>query len=226
MMDFSFLLDIFYVKTLFQGILVTIVLALIAVLLGTLIAIIPTYFRLSKHKILKFIGTSYVEIIRGTPLLVQVMLIYAFIQLPIMTVLGMDFGAFLLGMFALIINSSAYASETFRAGILSVERGQLEAGLSLGMSQTSTMMHVIIPQAVKNIMPSLGNEFVTLIKETSIFMYLGIAELMYSAQIIKTATYRTKEVYIITALMYFILTFTTSKIMTKLEKKMRKQDEK
>ncbi|WP_264230283.1 amino acid ABC transporter permease [Acholeplasma laidlawii] len=225
-MDFSFLLDLFYVKTLLQGVLITIVLALIAVLMGTLIAVIPTYFRLSKHKILNFIGGSYVEIIRGTPLLVQVMLIYAIVKLPVMTVLGMDFGAFLLGMVALIINSSAYASETFRAGILSIEKGQKEAGLSLGMTEKSTMLHIIMPQAIKNIMPSLGNEFVTLIKETSIFMYLGIAELMYSAQIVKTSTYRTKEVYIVTALLYFVLTFTTSKLMSKLEKRMRKQDEK
>lgn len=225
-MDFSFLLDLFYVKTLLQGVLITIVLALIAVLMGTLIAAIPTYFRLSKHKILNFIGGSYVEIIRGTPLLVQVMLIYAIVKLPVMTVLGMDFGAFLLGMVALIINSSAYASETFRAGILSIEKGQKEAGLSLGMTEKSTMLHIIMPQAIKNIMPSLGNEFVTLIKETSIFMYLGIAELMYSAQIVKTSTYRTKEVYIVTALLYFVLTFTTSKLMSKLEKRMRKQDEK
>ncbi|MBG0762206.1 amino acid ABC transporter permease [Acholeplasma laidlawii] len=225
-MDFSFLLDLFYVKTLLQGVIITIVLALIAVLMGTLIAVIPTYFRLSKRKILNFIGGSYVEIIRGTPLLVQVMLIYAFVKLPVMTVLGMDFGAFLLGMVALIINSSAYASETFRAGILSIEKGQKEAGLSLGMTEKSTMLHIIMPQAIKNIMPSLGNEFVTLIKETSIFMYLGIAELMYSAQIVKTSTYRTKEVYIVTALLYFVLTFTTSKLMSKLEKRMRKQDEK
>lgn len=225
-MDFSFLLDLFYVKTLLQGVLITIVLALIAVLMGTLIAVIPTYFRLSKHKILNFIGGSYVEIIRGTPLLVQVMLIYAIVKLPVMTVLGMDFGAFLLGMVALIINSSAYASETFRAGILSIEKGQKEAGLSLGMTKKSTMLHIIMPQAIKNIMPSLGNEFVTLIKETSIFMYLGIAELMYSAQIVKTSTYRTKEVYIVTAILYFVLTFTTSKLMSKLEKRMRKQDEK
>ncbi|WIF89138.1 amino acid ABC transporter permease [Acholeplasma laidlawii] len=225
-MDFSFLLDLFYVKTLLQGVIITIVLALIAVLMGTLIAVIPTYFRLSKHKILNYIGGSYVEIIRGTPLLVQVMLIYAFVKLPVMTVLGMDFGAFLLGMVALIINSSAYASETFRAGILSIEKGQKEAGLSLGMTEKSTMLHIIMPQAIKNIMPSLGNEFVTLIKETSIFMYLGIAELMYSAQIVKTSTYRTKEVYIVTALLYFVLTFTTSKLMSKLEKRMRKQDEK
>lgn len=225
-MDFSFILDIFYLKTLFQGLLITVLLALIAVILGTIIALLPTYFRLSKHKLLNFIGASYVEIIRGTPLLVQVMLLYAFIQLPVITVLGMDFSAFLLGMFALIINSSAYASETFRAGILSIDRGQFEASLSLGMNQPNAMLHIIMPQAIKNIMPALGNEFVTLIKETSIFMYLGIAEMMYSAQIIKTATYRTKEVYIITALLYFVLTFTTSKLMQKLEVRMRKQDEK
>lgn len=225
-MDFSFILDTFYLKTLFQGLLITVLLALIAVILGTIIALLPTYFRLSKHKVLNFIGASYVEIIRGTPLLVQVMLLYAFIQLPVITVLGMDFSAFLLGMFALIINSSAYASETFRAGILSIDRGQFEASLSLGMNQPNTMLHIIMPQAIKNIMPALGNEFVTLIKETSIFMYLGIAEMMYSAQIIKTATYRTKEVYIITALLYFVLTFTTSKLMQKLEVRMRKQDEK
>src|SRR5690625_7217535 len=115
-MDFSFILDRFYLKTLFQGLLITVLLALIAVVLGTIIALLPTYFRLSKHKILNFIGASYVEIIRGTPLLVQVMVLYAFIQLPVITVLGMYFSAFLRVIFALIINSSDYASDTFIDG--------------------------------------------------------------------------------------------------------------
>lgn len=224
-MNFDFLLDSNYVNTLINGLLMTLVLALIAVAIGSIFGIIPAFMRLSKNKVLRFIGQAYVEIIRGTPLLVQVLIIYSLVKLPITIILGIDLSSFIPGMLALIINASAYIAELIRGGIQSVDKGQTEAALSLGLTNTQTMRHVVMPQAIKNILPSLGNEFASLIKETSIFMYLGIAELMYAAQIVKNGTYRMMEVYIVTAVLYFTLTFTTARLMGFVEKKLRKHDE-
>lgn len=199
----------------------TLLLAVISVVLGTILGLIPAFLRLSSNKLAKFIGTAYVEIIRGTPLLVQVLLIYSMIKLKVFIFLGVDLSSFIPGMLALLINSSAYVSEVIRGGILSVDKGQREAGLSLGLTQGTIMKKIIMPQAVKNIIPALGNEFVTMIKETSIFMYLGIAELMYSALIIRSDTYAIKETYIVVALLYFLLTYPTSKWMSSIERRLK-----
>lgn len=225
-MDFSFILDPYYIGLLLSGLVMTLVLAIISVVLGSLLGLIPALLRLSSHKTLNLIGTSYVEIIRGTPLLVQVLLIYSFIKLPVTLFLGIDLSSFIPGMLALLINSSAYVSEIIRGGILSVDRGQTEAALSLGFSKSKTMRIVILPQAIKHIIPALGNEFVTMIKETSIFMYLGIAELMYMASMVKAGTYAVKETYIVVAILYFVLTFPTAKLMGALERRLKKSDAK
>lgn len=225
-MDFSFILDPYYIGLLFSGLLMTLLLAIISVVLGSMLGLNPALMRLSSQKILNLMGTTYVEIIRGTPLLVQVLLIYSFIKLPVTLFLGIDLSSFIPGMLALLINSSAYVSEIIRGGILSVDRGQTEAALSLGFSKSKTMRVVILPQAIKHIIPALGNEFVTMIKETSIFMYLGIAELMYMASMVKAGTYAVKETYIVVAVLYFVLTFPTAKLMGALERRLKKSDAK
>jgi polar amino acid transport system permease protein/polar amino acid transport system substrate-binding protein len=225
-MDFSFILDPYYIGLLFSGLLMTLLLAIISVVLGSMLGLIPALMRLSSKKIFNLMGTTYVEIIRGTPLLVQVLLIYSFIKLPVTLFLGIDLSSFFPGMLALLINSSAYVSEIIRGGILSVDRGQTEAALSLGFSKSKTMRVVILPQAIKHIIPALGNEFVTMIKETSIFMYLGIAELMYMASMVKAGTYAVKETYIVVAVLYFVLTFPTAKLMGALERRLKKSDAK
>ena len=225
-MDFSFVFEAYYLEILFKGLLMTLLLAVISVVLGSLLGLIPAFFRLSKHKVLRFLGSAYVEIIRGTPLLVQVLLIYSFVKLKVTMVMGIDLSSFIPGMLALLINSSAYVSEVIRGGILSVDKGQKEAALSLGLKESTVMNKIILPQAVKNIIPALGNEFVTMIKETSIFMYLGIAELMYSAMMIRSETYRVKETYIVVALMYFLLTFPTSKWMGYIERRLKANEQK
>lgn len=214
------LLSFKYFKLLLQGLLLTVILAILAVIFGSLLGLLITLMRLSNNKIINNIAKVYVEVIRGTPLLVQVLLIYSFFNIPVLLFLGIDLSSFIPGMLALLINSSAYVSEIFRGGILSVDKGQKEAGLSLGMSEKKVMSKIILPQAIKNIIPSLGNEFISLIKETSIFMYLGVAELMYNASIIKAETFQIKQIYIITALLYLILTLSTSKIMSYYEKKL------
>lgn len=225
-MNFSFLNDPYYIEIFLKGLSMTLLLAIISVLLGSVLGFIPALMRMSSHKVLKYISITYTEIIRGTPLLVQVLLIYSMVDIPVTIFLGIDLSSFVPGMIALLINSSAYISEVIRAGITSVDRGQTEASLSLGLNKTQTMMHIILPQAVKNILPALGNEFVTMIKETSIFMYLGIAELMYSAVIVRSSTYAVKESYIVVAVLYFILTFPTSKLMSYIERRMKTADAK
>lgn len=225
-MDFSFILDPYYIKIFLGGLGMTLLLAGISVVLGSLLALVIAFTRLSKRKSISMVATAYVEVIRGTPLLVQVLLIYSFIQLPVTLFLGLDLSVFLPGMLALLINSSAYVSEVIRAGITSVDKGQTEAAMSLGFSKNQTMRKIIMPQAIKNIMPALGNEFVTMIKETSIFMYLGVSELMYSAVIIRSQTYLVKESYIVVAVLYFLLTFPTAKLMSYFERKLKKSDAK
>lgn len=225
-MNFKFILDPYYIGIFLQGLGMTILLAVLSVILGSLLGLIPAFMRLSKSKVLKYSATAYVEIIRGTPLLVQVLLIYSFVQMPVTLFIGIDLSSFIPGMLALLINSSAYVSEVIRGGILSVDRGQKEAALSLGLSDAQTMKRIILPQAIKNIIPALGNEFVTMIKETSIFMYLGIAELMYSAVIVRSQTYLVKEAYIIVAILYFALTFPTSKLMAYIERRLKVSDAK
>lgn len=223
-MDFSFLLNARYVGILFVGLFLTLVLAVIAVGSGTMLALVPAFLRLSGNRILRFLGTAYVELIRGTPLLVQVLIVYSFFRMPVTLFLGIDLSSFIPGMIALLVNSSAYVAEVIRGGILSVDRGQSEAAASLGMTRGLAMRKIILPQAVKNIVPALGNEFVTLIKETSIFMYLGIAELMYAATIVRTSTYAVKESYIVAAVLYFLLTFPTAKLMGLLERRLKRSD--
>ncbi|OHE27824.1 MAG: hypothetical protein A2084_03185 [Tenericutes bacterium GWC2_39_45] len=203
----------------------TLMLAFLAVLLGGILAMVPALMRLSKNKFLRVPATAYVEIIRGTPMLVQVLLIYQLLNIPLFLIGGLDMGSFIPGLVALVINSSAYVSEIIRGGILAVDKGQTEAARSLGMSSTMTMKKIILPQAIKNIFPALGNEFVTIIKETSIFMYLGIAELMYQVGILKASSPAVTELYIVAGLMYLVLTYPLSKLMNKIEGRLRHADE-
>ena len=221
LLDFDFLLNPNNIAMLFQGLFMTLILAFLAVMLGAILAILPAFMRMSKNKILKGIATTYVEVIRGTPMLVQVLIIYQLMKLPLILFLSIDMGSFIPGLVALVINSSAYMSEIIRACILAVDKGQTEAARSLGMSQTQTMIKIILPQAINNIIPALGNEFVTIIKETSIFMYLGVAELMFQVNIIKSNTFRVTEVYMVAGVLYMILTIPLSKLMNLLEMRLR-----
>ena len=225
-MDFSFLLDGYYLNLLFQGLLVTLILALIAVFFGLLLALILSLIRLANRKPLTWFVIAYVEVIRGTPIVVQLIIVYSLMKLPVLLLGGVDISPFIPGMVTLLINSSAYLSEVLRAGINSVDIGQSEAAWSLGLTQKQTLHKIILPQALKNVLPALGNEFVTLIKETSVLMYLGVSELTYQAAMIKSETYSYMESYLVAAFLYFLLTYPTSKLMIYLEKRMKKADAK
>ncbi|HOI85207.1 MAG TPA: amino acid ABC transporter permease [Acholeplasmataceae bacterium] len=226
LLNFSFLNNPYSISLLLQGLGMTLVLAILAVFLGSILALVPALMRLSPIKALSIPATAYVEIIRGTPMLVQVLLIYQLLNIPLFLIGGIDMGSFVPGLVALVINSSAYVSEIIRGGILAVDRGQTEAARSLGLTQTQTMQHIILPQAIKNIFPALGNEFVTIIKETSIFMYLGVAELMYQVGILKASSPAVTELYITAGILYLILTYPLSKLMNFIERRLRHADAK
>ena len=178
--------------------------------------------KMSKISIFRWISSVYIEIVRGTRLCVQVRLNYfGLAQFGIdFTEIGPFPGKMVTGMFALAINSGAYVAEILRSGIQAVDKGQMEAARSLGMSYSATMRYVIVPQAIKNVLPALANEFITLVKESAIVSTIGVQELMFKSLSVKNQTYRAFEPLIIAALIYFVITFTLSKLVGILEKKL------
>ena len=217
-LDFSFMSD--YYSFFIDGAKITIILAIFTVFFGVVLGILLALLRLSKNKLLKFLGTAYVEFIRGTPLLVQLYII--FYGLP--NLIGFALPDMLAAVLALSMNSGAYIAEIIRAGIQAVDKGQMEAARSLGMGYGSTMRYIIIPQAVKNILPALGNEFIVVIKESSIVSVIGIGELMYNADTVRGNTFKPFEPLMVAAFMYFIMTFTLSKLMGRFERRMKNGD--
>lgn len=211
----------------------TILLAVLAVVIGVLIGILLAICRVGKNRPLKFLSTAYVEFIRGTPLLVQLFIIYYGLQAigirfpdsPVISkILGINFADFMAGVITMGINSGAYVCEIFRAGIQSIDRGQSEAARSLGLSQAKTFRYIIIPQAIRNVLPALGNEFVVVIKESSIVSIIGIADLMYKANTVRGNTFQPFEPLLVAALAYFLLTFPLSKLLARIERRMRTHD--
>jgi len=203
-----------------RGAEITIILALCAVLFGTVLGLGLTLLRRSKIKPISIIATAYVEFVRGTPLLVQIYIIY--IGLPKLT--GLDMSDMAVGAVALSLNSSAYISEIIRAGIDAVDKGQMEAARSLGMTQGQAMLEVVIPQAFKNILPALGNEFIAVIKESSMVSVIGVAELMYNAGIVRGNTALGLEPVIIAAVIYFVITFTLTRCLGYVERRLKASD--
>lgn len=188
---------------------------LIGILIGVVIALIRSYHDKSgKLKLLDTISRIYVNIIRGTPVVLQLMIIYYVIFETV------DINIVLVGVLAFGINSGAYVAEIIRAGINSVPNGQMEAGLSLGLTYWQTMRYIILPQAVKNILPALCNEFITLIKETSVGAYIGIVELTKASDIIASRTYDYFFPLIIIAIIYLILTLGLTKLVNILERRL------
>jgi polar amino acid transport system permease protein len=217
-LDFSFLGR--YAGYFVSGAGVTLYLSFFTVLFGTLLGLFISLMKLSSVRVLRWLATGYVEFIRGTPLLVQVLVI--FYAIPIFT--PWDLPDMVAGILALSINSAAYIAEIFRAGIENIDKGQTEAARSLGMSKSLTMRLIIIPQAIKNILPALGNEFIVVVKESSIVMFIGISELMYNAQIVKSKTFLAFEPFFVAALVYFIITFTLSRLLRRFERRLKVSD--
>ena len=225
--NFSFLpkYGAFFVR----GVEYTLMLAIVSVSLAVIPAMLLALMRLSRNKVVKTISGAYIAVFRSTPMLVQLSIIYfglfGVISIPRVTILGfVDLSRFIPGVVALALNSSAYVAEIFRAGILAVDAGQMEAARSLGLSKWQGMKLVVLPQAIKNVLPALANEVVTMVKESSICSMLGMAELMFGAKAVASTTYISLAPYTLAALIYFCINYPASKAIEAVERRMRRGD--
>lgn len=222
-MDFSFLTEyyMFYVK----GVQSTILLSVFTILLGIVIGVFLALMKLSRFRLARIVAASYIEFIRGTPVLVQLYIIYyglpqIGVDFSVITIFGDDFPDIMAAILTLSINSSAYVAEIIRAGIQSIDTGQSEAARSLGLPYKMTMRYVVLPQAFRNILPALGNEFITVIKTSSIVSIIGISELMYKADTVRGNIFQPFEPLVVAAILYFILTYSLSRLLGVLERRM------
>lgn len=219
-MDFSFLPN--YWAYFNQGILVTILVSVLVVFFGVLIGILVALIKYSRLKGLDALVSFYVWIFRGTPMVVQIMIAFSwmhFHQLPIVPfgVLDLDFTRLVPGMIILSLNSGAYISETIRSGLEAVPKGQLEAAYSLGLSPIHTVRYILMPQAIKTSLPALGNELITIIKDSSLLQTIGVMELWNGAQTVVTATYLPIEPLVLAALYYLLLTTVLAFLLKQME---------
>ena len=203
---------------LLDGIGITIKISLLAVVIGIAIGLVIAFCNLSKSKIFNCIGKVYTDVIRGTPSVTQLMIIYFVVFATV------DWEKWIFAAIAFGINSGAYVSEIIRAGILSIDKGQTEAGRSLGLNGAQTMQYVVIPQAVKNIFPALCNEFIVLIKETAIVGYIGLVDIQKAGDLIKSATFEAFMPLIATAIIYFVLIKILTVALARVEAALRKSE--
>ena len=211
------ILEEYWQVFLFTGLKNTLLLTIISVALGTLLGTVVAMGKMSKFAPLRWLVSVYIEVLRGTPILLQLYLFY-FVLPQILPFLKLS--QFMWVSIALCVNSSAYVSEVIRSGIQAVDKGQTEAARSLGMSESQTMLRIILPQAVRNILPALGNEFIMMLKETSLASTFFLGDLMTSYAIVKGVTYLTLEPMTIVAIIYLCITFPLSKVVERFEKKM------
>ena len=221
--------DIFTTENLLfmlRGAGVSLILALGAVVIGCVIGILFAAAKLSGSKVLRFIGNVYVEIFRGTPMLLQVLFFYLGVPVLYQRITGTRMSAdpYLVGLIALSCNSGAYQTELIRSGIQSVDRGQWEAGETLGIPYPVMMKEIILPQAFKLIIPPLVSEFITLIKDSSLISNIGALELLYSAQVLGKRYYDYLDPLILAGIMYLCMTVVTSYISKKVERRMAQSD--
>ena len=203
-------------KFLLSGLTTTVYISLVSIIISMLIGLIIAIPSLAKNKLLTCINIVYVEIVRAVPLLVLILWIYY--GLPIMT--GISFSPFVSGIIALAISESAFQAEIFRAGINSIKKAQWEAGSSLGLNFFKRLRLVILPQAIKNILPAIGNQFVYVLKMSSLVSIIGIGDLTRKANELVVTTYRPLEIYTFLILEYLILILVVSFFVRKLEKKL------
>ena len=193
--------------------------ALVGVVLGFLLAVIrSTHDKQGNVKILNVIAQIYITVIRGTPVVVQLLIIYYVIFASV------NINKVIVAILAFGLNSSAYVAEIFRSGIMSIDEGQFEAGRSLGFNYVQTMRYIILPQAFKNVLPALGNEFIVLLKETSVSGYIAMEDLTKGGDIIRSRTYDAFMLLIVVAIIYLVMVLIFSKLVTMLERRLRNSD--
>ncbi len=213
-----------YYPVFMEGIRWTLLVSALAVICGVILGTILCFMKRSKKSVLniplpKVIASVYIEFIRGTPLLLQIFIVYFG-----STSFGLRLTPLVACVIALSLNSGAYVAEIIRSGINAIDIGQLEAARSLGMGQSMAMRHIILPQAIKNILPAIGNEFVAVIKDSSMASAIGVTEITYGSKLVTGATYRSFEPLIVAAICYFIITFTLGRLMAYLERRFKASD--
>lgn len=211
-----------------EGIVNTLIIAAFTVFFGTIFGTLMSSMRMSKILPLKWLAVAYIEFIRGTPLMVQLMFIFYGLPMVGFTLPDIswipNFSRFSAGIIAMSINSCAYVAEIIRSGVQAVDVGQMEAARSVGFSHGQAMCLVVLPQAIKNILPALANELVTMVKESSICSVLGMTELIWGAKTVATTTYKTLSPYVLAALVYFVINYPAGKAIEAIERRMRRGD--
>ena len=200
---------------------VTVQITALSVLIGIIIGLFVGIARISTYRVVHLIAAVYVDFLRGTPLLVQIFLVY--FALPVVT--GQRIDPFVAAIAACSINSSAYVAEIFRAGIQSIDAGQMEAGRSLGMTWAQTMRYIIVPQAARRVIPPLGNEFIALLKDSSLVSVIGFEELTRRGQLIIARTYASLEIWLCVAIIYLVMTVSISRLVAWLERRYKIDDQ-
>ncbi len=201
-----------------NGLKVTAIITLLAMLIGTILGILLALMKISRVKILRGISGLYIDIIRGTPLVVQLLIIYFVVFASV------DISKTFVAVVAFGLNGGAYIAEIIRAGILGVDKGQFEAGRSLGLTHTQTMARIIMPQAIKNILPTYANEFIVMVKETAVAGYIAIEDLTKAGDMIRGSTYEAFLPLLAVALIYLLINWPLSKLFKRVEERMRKSD--
>ncbi len=206
---------------LIEGLSATILLSLMTVVFGTVFGAVLALVKIGRIKVLKWIVNAVVEVIRGTPMLLQLYISTFLVPVIIPAMNELENKKLICISMTLILNSAAYVSEIIRSGIEAVDKGQTEAARSLGLNGTTTMTNIVLPQAVKNILPALGNEFITVIKETSLASTFYVGELMTTYHIIVGKTHNSLPILMIIGIVYFILNFVLSKALGAFERRMK-----
>lgn len=217
-LDFSQIVP--YIPFILQGVWVTLKFVSMSILVGFILGTILALFKITEVPFLKWFADAYTSIFRGTPLILQLMIIY--LAIPQLT--GYNISPYLSAILAFGLNSSAYVSEIIRAGILAVDRGQTEAAQALGVPYSQMMVNIILPQALKNILPALMNEFITLTKESAIVSTIGYLDLMRRAQIVGSDIYRNFEPLLFAGLIYWVMVYILTQIGRVVERRMRVSD--
>jgi polar amino acid transport system permease protein/polar amino acid transport system substrate-binding protein len=219
-----------YLPMFFSGIKLTLLISIISIVLGTIVGVWVYLFKTSKLSVgkaypLRMVAFVFIETMRGTPVLLQILVAYVLIGMhPQSSSLPSNMVALIASIAAISLNSSVYIAEIVRAGIQSVAHGQMEAARSLGMTHFLAMREIVMPQAIKNILPAIGNEFVAVIKGSSMAYVLGIAELTFTAKVVQGATYKGLEPLLISALFYLVLTFSLGRLIGWAERRMKASD--
>ena len=225
--NFSFLPK--YLSFFIQGVEYTLLLSVVSVAMAVIPALLLALMRLSRNRVIHAVAGAYIAVFRSTPLLVQLAIVYfgifGTIRLPSFYIFGfINTSMFIPGVVALSLNSAAYVAEIFRAGILAVDPGQTEAARSLGLSSWQAMRLVVLPQAIKNILPAIANEVVSMVKESSICSSYGMMELMWGAKTVASTTYIPLAPYVLAAIVYFCINYPAGKAIEALERRMRRGD--